>query len=161
MTDPKVQIATNAETSFFTGDNPEVHEKVAQIVRRWEKLVDPEATYFMPVEIEPDDHGGSSRVLYMEPPRTHESWLDGIVVAFRTLGELESYIEWICRHKYKDETSFSYWHATLKTIHESLPRLTQEWLAAGHAGSLRVELHQVTQSGSIEFVEEIWDNSTT
>lgn len=154
-----IQTASPSETAFFANADDARHPEAAQTLARWNELTKSDVYFYMPVEKDPDDPKGIGHI-YMEAPRESEPWLGGVIVAFRSQTELTHYVSVVCGRRDSDESLFTHWRANLQTICTSMPSISKSWDQAKNGG-IRVELCKVTQGGTIEYVDTLWDNTTT
>jgi len=154
-----VEIATPDEIKTFATPKPN-EELIAKIVATWEKIMDPVALYYLPMEKEVDENDEVSGRLYMEGTRETQPWIAGVIPAFASFEELTQYVEWMCMKRDQDPRDYSAWVASFRLIHETMPVLNRQWRESGGEGNLRVELHFVEKDGNIQFGDILWDCST-
>lgn len=148
---------TKEEIEFVLNDQSQAHkEEIARRLAMWDKLADPQLIFYLPVE---EDDTGKLK-LYMEAPREHETWLDGIVVAFMSQHEIQAYIDLLCEKK-NEELPLRPWVSTQKKLYEIMPGISKKWKESGQTGGIRVELHRVDRSGIIVYVDTLYDDITT
>ena len=157
----KVALATEEEVRLFgeATANAEIHEEGLKYLTSWQKQMDRDTFFYLPVEIETDEHGNSNRRIYMEAARDEEPWLSGVIVAFYTSEELEAYLTLICTTKDRSRDIYASWKANLETIHEVIALIDEEWRNSDQGG-IRVELHKATDRGAILYVDCLYDRTT-
>jgi hypothetical protein len=156
-----IKPATPEEVACFADPaRKDLHEYAHKLLRMWQTETNPATTYFLPVELEKDADGKVVQKFYMEAPREEEPWISGVIVVFRTLKELNEYLDLICETKDVPRESYDCWEANLILIQKTFTSIDQRWKESGENG-VRVELCKVSEHGSIEFVDDLFDQTST